>query len=118
MIIPREMKKAANTSQTIGSAKPPSAVLMGSAPLIAVANTPNSTIAPPGSGWVIMPATVPTKIASSRHDSGVTDSGMGHNKMTAGGTMTASQRSHIRLPECAAALGFSGSWATSKCCLP
>ena len=66
--IAREMKKAARTNQTIGSAYPPRASRTGNAPVIATAVTPISTTAPPGTGQAIDPVIVAAKMASSLHD--------------------------------------------------
>ena len=45
--------------------------------MTAAAVTPNSTIAPTGAGFAIRPTTVATKMARSRHASGVTSAGRG-----------------------------------------
>ena len=77
---PREMKNAHSTSQTSGSAYPPSACAGAIVPVSATAATPTSTIAPPGIGRTIDPTMVPRKIARSRHALGVIPSGTGASR--------------------------------------
>ena len=57
-----------------------------------LAPTPSSTIAPPGSGCSVSPATVAAKIASRFQESAVTPSGRGTAAMTAPMAITAAQR--------------------------
>ena len=96
LIIPREMKNAASTNHTTGSAYPAradfsrnasnafgsvtvlaKASLTGMALVIINAEMPINTIAPPGTGRTMEPTIVAAKIASKRHDCGVTPSGIG-----------------------------------------
>ncbi len=101
LIIARDIKNAASTSQTTGSAYPASvdfilrvsmafrsgragsvtvliiASLSGIDFVKAIAATPSRTIAPPGAGRKIEPTMVATNIASKRHDCGVMPSGTG-----------------------------------------
>ena len=75
LISEREMKKAASTSQLVGSAYPARATCG----VVFVSRGSNvtaiSTSAPPAIGWSISPATVARKMPVSRQPSGVTDAG-------------------------------------------
>ena len=64
------------TSQTDGSANPPSTSRIG-VPLAAIAVNPSNTSAEAGNGSVTMPAITQIKIAVCRHPCGVTPVGSG-----------------------------------------
>jgi hypothetical protein len=74
--IDRAINMAVMTSQTEGSAKPPSASRIG-VPLATIAVRPSSTSAEAGSGSRIIPAMTQAKIEASRQPCGVTASGRG-----------------------------------------
>ncbi len=92
LIMPRDMKNAASTSHTIGSPYPDKAVAMGWTPRITLAPTPSRTIAPPGSGCSVSPATVAKKIASRFQESADTPAGGGTAAIASPMPMTAAQR--------------------------
>ena len=62
-----------------------SALATGRVPVSANAETPSSTIAPPGTGRTIEPTIVATKIANKCHDWAVIPAGTGINKTTEAG---------------------------------
>jgi hypothetical protein len=80
LTIAREMKNAAKTNQTIGSAYPARALATGKVPVMASAETPIKTIAPPGTGRTMDPIMVATKIAKRCQDWLVIPEGTGMNK--------------------------------------
>jgi hypothetical protein len=73
----REIKNAVSTSHTIGSEYPASALCIVNPPTSADATTPIKTIAPPGTGCKINPATVAANTPNSRHASTFTPAGCG-----------------------------------------
>src|ERR1043165_7978458 len=111
LIMPREMKNAASTSHTTGSAYPVSTSFIFITLKSGNAVTPSRTTAAPGIGRTIDPVIVAAKIASSRHDCGVTPLGDGINRIPTATNKTTTQRSKRLLNPILSGNSFSDSGA-------
>src|SRR4030095_9221972 len=92
LIIPRDMKNPASTTQPIGPPSPASALETGCTPSKAVALTPSKTIAPPGTGRSVSPRTVATKIANKFQAAAGMSGGWGISATRTPAPTTAPQR--------------------------